>query len=137
MASLSTGQLAQAAGVNLQTVRYYERRGLLPEPSRTASGHRKYGPADVERLRFVRRAQALGFTLREIEDLLELTAGTAVTAAAVRSRVQAKVADLDSRITELQRIRTALTTLAGSCSVHDSLGNCPFLDALNSGGPDN
>ena len=137
MASLTTGQLAEAAGVNLQTVRYYERRGLLPEPSRTASGHRKYGPTDVDRLLFVRRAQALGFTLREIEDLIELTADRAVTAADVRSRVEAKVAHLDARIEELKRIRTALTALAGSCSAHGSMGSCAFLNALNSGGSDN
>lgn len=130
MESLSSGQLAAAAGVNLQTIRYYERRGLLPSPPRTDSGYRRYGTEDVARLRFIRRAQSLGFTLGEIGDLLELRGASGATAHDVHLRVRSKVADVDGKIADLRRIRAALTHLAGACNERGGLGDCRFLEAL-------
>lgn len=125
------GELAQRAGVNIQTVRYYERRGLLPEPQRRPSGYREYDPAALERLRFIRRAQELGFTLAEIGELLELRHDPHTPAAAVKARAEAKIADIDHRMHDLERIRHALVHLAGRCrGGQGPIGDCPLLDAL-------
>jgi MerR family transcriptional regulator, copper efflux regulator len=130
MTTLTIGQLARAAGVGVQTVRYYERRGLIPEPPRSASGYRKYPSSDVARLGFIRRAQGLGFTLREIEELLSLRSAPGTSPAEVRERVQVKIVDVEARMAELERIRDALTQMAEACEVHGLLGDCPFLEAL-------
>jgi MerR family transcriptional regulator, copper efflux regulator len=130
MSTLTTGQLAKAAGVNVETVRYYERRGLLPEPDRRPSGYREYPESEVGRLGFIRRAQELGFTLEEIGELLSLRMRPRTTTAEVRSRVAAKIEDVEERISSLERIRSALRTMAGACDVHGPLGDCPFLEAL-------
>jgi Hg(II)-responsive transcriptional regulator len=131
MQTMTIGQLAEAAGVNVQTVRYYERRGLLPEPPRTRSGYREYPESDVARIGFIRRAQGLGFTLREIDELLSLRMARGTTPEQVRGRVEAKIADVGTKIADLERIRGALTQLAGACEVHGPLGDCPFLEALD------
>lgn len=128
--SLTVGELARAAGVNVQTVRYYERRGLLAEPPRTASGYRKYPESDVSRLGFIRRAQALGFTLTEIGDLLSLRVDPQTTSADVHRRVEEKLADVEEKLAELRRIQGALQELAASCKAHGPIGECPFLEAL-------
>src|SRR5712692_7713612 len=95
MKSLTIGRLAKQAGINLETVRYYERRGLLPKPPRTASGYRLF-PADAAlRLRFIRRAQELGFSLKEIRDLLALRVSPRTTSAEIRKRTEAKIADIE------------------------------------------
>ncbi|HLV26730.1 MAG TPA: MerR family transcriptional regulator [Gemmatimonadales bacterium] len=132
MQTLTIGQLAGAAGVNVQTVRYYERRGLLDEPPRRPSGYREYPESDVARLGFIRRAQALGFTLKEIKELLQLRMAPDTTPGQVRSRVDTKIADVDEKIAELERIRGALRKMSASCEVHGPLGDCPFLEALES-----
>jgi Hg(II)-responsive transcriptional regulator len=132
------GELAERAGVNVQTVRYYERRGLLPEPCRTSSGYRSYTDRTLDRLRFIRRAQELGFTLSEIEELLVLRLDPHTTAAAVKARAESKIADVDRRIHDLQRIKHALTHLAGRCrGGRGPAGDCPLLEALGPlGSPD-
>lgn len=130
MNTLTIGQLADAAGVSVQTVRFYERKGLLPEPPRSASGYREYPESDVARLGFIRRAQGLGFTLAEIGELLSLRMDAGTTPGQVRERVEEKIADVDARIAELARIRAALSSMAGACDVHGPLGDCPFLEAL-------
>jgi len=130
MRTMSIGQLAKAAGVNVQTVRYYERRGLLPEPPRTESGYREYPPSDVARIGFIRRAQGLGFSLREIGDLLSLRVVPGVHPDQVRRRVSEKIEDVELKIEELERIRGALTQMANACRTHGPLGDCPFLTAL-------
>jgi MerR family transcriptional regulator, copper efflux regulator len=127
---MTIGQLAEAAGVNVQTVRYYERRSLLPAPPRTASGYREYPASDVARLGFIRRAQGLGFTLEEIDELLSLRMTPGTSPEQVRRRVEAKIADVEARLADLDRIRRALTRLAGACEVHGPLGDCPFLKGL-------
>jgi MerR family transcriptional regulator, copper efflux regulator len=130
MSGLTTGRLAARAGVNVQTIRYYERRGLLPEPERRPSGYRAYTESDVARIRFIRRAQELGFTLEEIRELLSLRTGARENPEDVRERVQGKVASIDERIRDLREIRGALARMADACATHGPSGDCPFLEVL-------
>jgi len=130
MGTMTIGRLADAAGVNVQTVRYYERRGLLPAPPRTAAGYREYAESDVARIGFIRRAQRLGFTLNEIDELLSIRIAPDTTRTDVRRRVAAKIDDVETKIADLERIRGALTHIAGACEMHGPLGHCPFLEAL-------
>jgi MerR family mercuric resistance operon transcriptional regulator len=128
---MTIGQLAREAGVNVQTVRYYERRRLLPAPARRASGYRAFDAAALARLRFIRRAQELGFTLAEIAELLELRLDPHTTAADVKARASRKIADVDRKLRDLERIRDALTHLAGSCrGGRGPTGECPLVEAL-------
>jgi MerR family mercuric resistance operon transcriptional regulator len=122
------GGLAQAAGVGVETVRYYQRRGLLPEPARPPGEVRRYGEQDVRRLRFIRSAQAAGFTLNEIGELLALDA--ADDRARARALAQARVAALDARIAELREARDALAGLATACASKRG-GPCPILRAFD------
>ena len=128
---MKIGELAQKAEVNIDTVRYYERQGLLPAPQRLRSGYRQYQAQDVSRLRFVRRAKALGFTLIEIRDLLELSRHKEKDMAAMKATAMQKLDDLESKLTELTRIRDGLETLVASCPGHGALENCPILNALS------
>lgn len=128
---MKIGELARLAGVSVQTVRYYERRGLLGEPERRPSGYREYGDATVDRLRFIRRAQELGFTLSEIDELLVLRLDPGTTAADVKARATEKIAEVDRRIRDLARIREALEHLAGRCrGGRGPTGDCPLLETL-------
>ncbi|HKJ93119.1 MAG TPA: heavy metal-responsive transcriptional regulator [Longimicrobiales bacterium] len=124
------GRLAAQADVNVQTVRYYERRGLLPEPERTRSGYREYGRDDLLRLRFIRRAKDLGFTLTEVKELLDLRVGPRATADDVRLRAQAKLATTRARIDALQQIEAALSRLVASCDAHGSPDQCALIHAI-------
>lgn len=121
------GALAKAAGVGVETVRYYQRRGLLPEPARPAGEVRRYGEEDVRRLKFIRSAQAAGFTLAEIGELLDLSAMD--DRAKARELAQARVAALDEKIAELSEAREALAGLATACAKKGS-GPCPILSAF-------
>lgn len=132
MASLKVGEVASRAGVNLQTIHYYERRGLLPRPPRTESNYRAYPQDAVRRVRFIKRAQGLGFTLTEIKELLSLRATPRTPCANVRTRAQAKVEDIDAKIRTLQAMRKALTKLIRECSGKGSVTQCPILEALDS-----
>ena len=128
---MKIGEFAKQAGVNVQTVRYYERRGLLPEPERRASGYRKYSTDCLQRLQFIRRAQELGFTLAEIGDLLALRLDPDTTADDVKHRAVAKLDDIEGRIRDLQQVRTALQHLAGECDGGAGpTGDCPLLAAM-------
>ena len=111
---MKIGELAQRAGVRIDTVRYYERQGLLPPPVRQASGYRSYAPMDISRLRFVRRAKALGFTLEEIAQLLALDALS--DRDRVRALAENKVADLDARIADLRAVRRVLVERIVHCA---------------------
>ncbi|HTL14808.1 MAG TPA: heavy metal-responsive transcriptional regulator [Thermomonas sp.] len=128
---MKIGELAQRSGVGIDTVRFYEREGLLPKAQRLASGYRVYAPDDLKRLRFVRRAKALGFTLPEIRDLLALSGQRAGDMAALRSLAADKLAGVDARIAELQRVRAGLQALVAACPGHGALAHCPILDALS------
>lgn len=130
MTGLTIGKLATQAGVAVDTVRFYEREGLLPAPPRLDSGYRLY-PADaVKRLRFIRRAKTLGFTLPEIGELLALSAPRA-DVRKVKRAAQGKLQLLDDKIAELERIRAGLRQLVEHCPGHGDSGDCPILNALN------
>ena len=122
------GGLARAAGVGVETVRYYQRRGLLPEPPRPPGEVRRYGESDLKRLRFVRRAQAAGFTLEEIGELLALDRTD--DRARVRDLAAERLAALDSRIAELKRARAALDRLRSTCA-SGGKGPCPIIEAFD------
>ena len=125
------GALARSAGVNVQTVRYYERRGLLPDPRRRGAGYREYSGDTLQRLRFIKRAQELGFTLAEIDELLGLRLRGSATAADVKARAGEKIAEIERKLRDLERIRDALTHLAGRCrGGRAPIGDCPLLEAL-------
>jgi MerR family copper efflux transcriptional regulator len=126
---LSIGKLAKLAGVNIDTVRYYERNGLLAPSTRLASGYRRYGDLELARLRFIRRAQKLGFSLKEINSLLGLSARRNV--AQVKRAAQAKLADVETRIADLQRVRAGLSILVDACPGHGQASDCPILRALS------
>lgn len=127
---MKIGELAHRAEVGIDTVRYYERQGLLPEPERLASGYRRYDQSDVARLRFVRRAKALGFTLVEIRELLALSGRREDDMGGLKAAATGKLADVESKLAELTRIRNGLKTLVASCPGHGALEQCPILNAL-------
>lgn len=127
---LSIGKLAEQAQVNVQTIRYYERRGLLRDPERTASNYRVYGGETLRRVRFIRRAQELGFTLSEIKELLELRASPRSCCADVRERSEAKMRDIDEKVRTLQAMRKALARLVRACSGRGPVTECPILESL-------
>lgn len=130
MNSLKTGQLAEQAGVNVETLRFYERQGLLPEPPRRPSGYREYPPDTVQRIRFIQRAKELGFTLREIKGLLELRVDPDTTCTQVRNRAAEKIADVKQKISDLKAIERALKKLMNTCRGTGPLGECPILKHL-------
>src|SRR3990172_7588725 len=111
MGTLTIGRLAKKAQVNIETVRYYERRGLLPEPPRRQSGYRQYSENDVSRLLFIKRAQTLGFTLKEILELLSLRVDPKTTCGDVKRRAEVKIAGMEERIRDLQKMEKALMKL--------------------------
>ena len=130
MKPLTIGEVARQAGVGVETVRFYERQGLLEEPARRASGYRQYDQEAVAVLRFIRRAKELGFTLNEIKGLLALRLDASATRAEVREQAKAKVADIEVKIADLQRMRDVLATLIKKCHGDGAATGCPILEAL-------
>jgi len=130
MDSIGIGTLAKWAGVGIDTVRYYERSGLLAPKARLASGYRRYSAAELARLRFIRRAQALGFTLREVRELLALSGRRDV--ARVKRAAQERLANVEQRMADLQRVREGLRSLIDACPGHGRAQDCPILKALGS-----
>lgn len=129
---LKVGEVAQRGGVNLQTIRYYEREGLLPAPPRLPSGYRLFPENAVARVRFIKNAQELGFSLREIRELLALPGNAG--AQEVRERSKAKIADIEEKIRNLIAMKEALSSLTERCSGCGPLSECPILDALEAKG---
>ncbi len=129
--AMTIGQVAADAGVNIQTVRYYERRGLLPRAPRTASGYRQYDPDAVARLRFIKRAQDLGFSLEEIAELLELRVEHGAACAAVEAKANEKIAMVEKKIGELERMKTVLVELSRACDLREPTSDCPILETLS------
>lgn len=127
---MRTSELAARVGVNTETLRYYERRGLLEHPPRTAGGYRDYPSGAVELLRFIRRAQELGFTLDEVDELIHLGAGGPDSCDAARALAEARRADLESRITDLQRMRDSMTVLIETCDLPRPDRSCALLEAI-------
>lgn len=127
---MTIGAVARDSGVGIDTIRYYERERLLPPPRRRASGYRDYGTDTVARLRFIRRAKVLGFTLDEIRDLLALSSDREHGVQGVQQRAQARLAEVERRIAELRRVRRGLKQLVDACPGHGALERCPILRTL-------
>jgi MerR family transcriptional regulator, copper efflux regulator len=130
MDALTIGRLAERAGVGVETIRFYERRGLIPEPRRTASGYRQYPSGEVSRLRFIRRAQELGFSLAEIRELLSLRLDSASDCSAVRERAERKIETIDAKIRDLRRVKNALAELRDVCAGQGPASECAVLEAM-------
>ena len=130
MEKLSIGELARQASVNVETIRYYERRGLISEPPRNKSGHRQYSHEAVKRTDFIKRCQTLGFSLKEIEEILELRITPESSCADMKSRVAEKLTDVDKKVDELVQIRDALNRLLKKCTGKGPIGSCPILEEL-------
>jgi Hg(II)-responsive transcriptional regulator len=126
-----TSELAARAAVNPQTLRYYERRGLLPAPARSAGGYRTYPAEAVRRVRFIKRAQDLGFTLAEVQSLLHLAEGGPDPCDRVRAMAEEKVTDLQRRIADLQALQAGLTRLMATCARPRAQRECPILHELD------
>lgn len=130
---MRTKELADRVGVNPQTLRYYERRRLLPEPARTPSGYREFDEAAVVRLQFIKRAQSVGFTLAEVETLLHLSAGLQTDCRGARELAREKSAELDQRIRDLRSLRRLLDRFVEQCDEATEPGHCPMLAELSEG----
>lgn len=131
METLSIGQVARRAGVGVETVRFYEREGLLEEPARRPSGYRQYPEQVIKRLRFIKHAQQLGFSLKEIAELLQLRVDEQVSCKEVKRRAEMKLAEVERKLIELQRMRQALLQVAALCTGQGPASACPMLDALD------
>lgn len=135
MPGLSSSQLAKRGGINLQSIRFYEQQGLLPRPPRTRAGYRVFPEDSVRRVRFIKRAQELGFSLKEIKELLDLRINPVTNCAAVRRRAEEKLADIDKKISDLRRMSKALNRLATACTARRATSACPILESLDSSNP--
>ncbi len=124
------GDLARATGCNIETIRYYEKTGLLPDPPRSAAGYRIYSAAHATRLRFILRARELGFSMEDIRGLMGLDDGAAPTCAEVKERTKRHLADVRAKIADLRRIESVLAATASRCSGAE-VPNCPVLDAIS------
>lgn len=134
MEYLSTGRLAKEAGVNIDTVRYYEKRGLIPKPPRRDSGYRMFRDDAVKRIIFIKHAQEIGFSLNEIEELLFLRVSSKTTCQEVKKRTESKIVEVEGKILNLQRIKGALEKMADICRANKRIGDCPILDMLDAQG---
>jgi len=131
MPTLTIGKVAKQAGVGVETIRFYEREGLIDDPRRRSSGYREYAPDVVHRIRFIRHAKELGFTLREIKELLELRVEPDCHCGDVLELAEAKIADIDQRIDTLQRMKRALSKLTAACRENRQTESCPILEAID------
>lgn len=130
MGSLTIGLLAKRAEVNIETVRYYERRGLIPKPPRQESGYRQYPEETIARIQFIKHAKELGFSLKEILELLSLRVNANATCADVKRRAESKIADIEEKLHALQRMKKTLTKLAKECRGRGPINECSMLEAL-------
>jgi MerR family transcriptional regulator, copper efflux regulator len=131
--SLTIGTVAKRAGVGVETLRFYERKGLIAQPPRKESGYRQYPSDTVDRVRFIKRAKELGFSLREIRELMALRITPGTKCPQVRKRAEAKIGDIEQRIRSLQGMKRALQSLMAACGGKSSVGGCPILNALEDG----
>ncbi len=131
---LTIGRLAELGGVHLETIRYYEREGLLPRPPRTRAGYRIFPTDAARRLRFIKRAQALGFSLKEIRDLLALRIKPGTQPEQIRARAEAKIADIEQKIRTLRAMKRTLAQLTTRCSGCGPMAECPILESLDTEG---
>jgi MerR family mercuric resistance operon transcriptional regulator len=127
-AGITIGDVAEAAGVGVETIRYYERRGLVTQPGKSTGAYRRYGAGHVDRIRFIKRAQALGFSLEEVATLLELEDGT--DRRSIRRIASARLEETRRRIADLQRIERVLGHLLHDCEKHAKAPHCPIISAI-------
>jgi MerR family mercuric resistance operon transcriptional regulator len=130
MNNMTIGKLAKRCGVGVETIRFYEREGLIEEPQRRDSGYRQYPEETARRVRFIKRAKELGFTLKEIRELLALRIRPEATCGDVRHQAEAKIADIEQRIVMLQKMKQALARLTVACSGRGPTSQCPILEAM-------
>jgi MerR family mercuric resistance operon transcriptional regulator len=130
MRSLTIGQLAKTAHVGVETIRYYERRGLLPKPPRRESGYRQFPLEAIRRIRFIKRAQNLGFSLREISQLLALSDGQEAGCEEVRQFAVEKVREIETKIDHFTRLKQILLDLVGKCQGEGPMADCPIIESL-------
>ncbi len=130
MEYLTIGKLSKKTGVGIDTIRYYERQGLIPEPRRRESGYRQYSGEMVKRIQFIRHAKDLGFSLKEINELLSLRLDPKTKCSVVKNRAEAKISDIEEKILNLQRMKKALAKLMKACSGRGPISKCPILEAL-------
>jgi len=128
--NLTIGKIARRASLGIETVRFYEKQGLLLEPQRSESNYRLYPEEEVARLNFIKRAKGLGFSLKEIRELLQLHDNPRATKGEVRQKTEAKIADIQAKINDLSRMLAALETLVDACDGHGPVIECPILKAL-------
>jgi len=133
MDGLTIGDVAKLADVHIETLRYYERRGLVARPPRSMSNYRLYSEDTVRRVRFIKRAQELGFSLKEIQELLSLRTTPKARCADVRERASAKMNDIEARIRVLQAMKKALAKLVSECAGRAPISDCPILESLDTG----
>ncbi len=133
--ALTIGELARRAGVGVETIRFYEREGLLVDPPRAPSGHRRFPEHELDRLLFIRRAKELGFTLAETRELLALQATRGASCGRVKRHVEEKLVDIERRLQTLRRMKRVLRKLHAACDGEDlAIGECPILEALGADG---
>lgn len=130
MNSLTSGEVAKRAGIGVEALRFYQRKGLVPEPPRTANRYRRFPLDTVRRLRFIQRAQAIGFTLDEIAELLELRVDPEADCDEVRERATARLREVEEKIHHLERVRSTLSELVTACTHRNPSTECPILGAL-------
>lgn len=133
MDSMTIGKVAKGAAVGIETVRFYEREGLIEKPPRRDSGYRAYPADTVDRVRFIKRAKELGFSLKEIKDLMALRIAPGATCGQIKKRAEAKIEDIEDKISSLQRMKQALRKLTAACGGKGAVSECPILDALEDG----
>ena len=131
MQTFTIGKVARFAGVGIETVRFYEREGLIADPPRGPSGYRQYPAETVSRIRFIRRAKELGFSLKEVQELLALRVHPDASSAEMKARAEAKIDDIEAKIRTLQRIRETLVNITAACGGCGPVSECPILDALD------
>lgn len=135
MTAHTIGNVAREAGVGIETIRFYEREGLIGKPPRTPSGYRQYPDDVIERIRFIQRAKGLGFSLSEIRELLAMSVRSDSECEDVRHRAEAKIVDIEAKIRDLDGMRRALAELTRACATGRHTDECPILECLSRGEP--
>ena len=133
MKAVTIGDVADRTSIGVETIRFYERRGLLTEPARNPSGYRQYQEEDITRLLFIKRAKDLGFTLNDIKELLSLRLDPVASCPEVQRLAEAKIGDIEAKIRSLQSMKKALVKLMAACQGRGEMSSCPVLEALNIG----
>ncbi len=131
--ALTIGQVADETGVGVETVRFYQRTGLIEEPPREGTKRRRYAPETVGRIRFIRGAQNLGFSLKEVRELLDLRVVPGTSKAEIKAQAETKAAEIEEKMRDLQRMRDTLMKLIGACDGGGTLDDCPILEAFDRG----